>query len=128
MKGLKILTTFIILSVITLLISCNNDDDNADYPLLKVINETSIAHPRYKVSLVGYEFESLAIEPNGDSQTFKLEHGMPSGYENIEVIVQYSSRGTIWRKSKKVNFANGRTSTITLKGCFAEGCDDITIE
>ena len=101
--------------------SCNKDDN--EYPALKVANESNDQWPIKSVKLVGYEFTNLAIGTNGGSQTFILDKGMSDGYNDINVVVQYGPAGSIWTSTKKVNFNEGRTTTITLKGCISyEGC------
>lgn len=116
-------------------ISCNkgdNDNDNHNdnaYPTLTVTNESNDQWPINSVKLVGYEFTNLAIGTNGGSQTFILDKGMSSGYNDVNVVVQYGPVGSIWTSSKKVNFNNGRTTTVTLKGCISyEGCNGFHLE
>lgn len=93
--------------------TCDNGDNNK-YPSLKVVNQYQ-GRSILSVRLVGYEFNNLLISP-GNSQTFTLMQGMPGGYNNINVTVNYG--GSI---SNKFNFNNGKTTTITLKGGGGEG-------
>ena len=75
------------------------------------------------------EFTNLVIDINGGSQTFILDKGMSGGYNDINVVVQYGPTGSIWTSSKKVDFNNGRTTKITLKGCISyEGCPGYRLE
>lgn len=115
--------------------SCGDDCDcpepEENYPSLKVTNDLeddwrSIT----KVSLIGYKFENLNIEPFGDSQTFVLDKGMSGGYENINVTVSYIRyQGVGASASINVDFTKGETTSITLTGCDgAEGCSGIYLE
>ena len=104
--------------------SCNKDDNKNEYPALKVANESNDQWPIKSVKLVGYEFSNLAIGTNGGLQTFILDKGMPGGYNDINVVVQYGPAGSIWTSSKKVNFNNGEITIVTLKGCISyQGCN-----
>jgi hypothetical protein len=99
------------------------------YPSLKVENQNTDSRVIISVNLVGYEFNSLSI-PIGESQTFDLDKGLPGGYSDINVNVAFN---TSTRPSEtlgiKVNFKDGETTTITLKGCVsAEGCDGFYLE
>ena len=103
-----------------------NDDPIEEYPSLKVVNQNESNRKITFVVFVGYEFNNLSIAV-GDSQTFALDKGMPGGYSNINVTVSYST--PYGDKSIKVNFSDGATTTITLKGCTgAEGCDGLYLE
>jgi hypothetical protein len=109
--------------------SCNKDDNKNAYPALKVTNESNDQWPIKSVKLVGYEFSNLSIGTNGGSQTFILDKGMSGGYNDINVLVQYGPAGSIWTSSKKVNFNNGETTTVTLKGCNSyQGCNGYRLE
>ena len=82
------------------------------------------------VTLVGYDFTSLSVN-KGDSQIFNLDRGMPAGYENINVEVSFPriATGRIRFRSIVVNFNDGDTTTITMKGCISgTGCSDIYLE
>jgi len=100
------------------------------YPSLKLVNELKESwRPIVEVSLVGYEFNSLNIEPNGGSQTFTLDKGMPAGYENINVKVRYKQASTyIATRSIIINLKKGNTTKITLKGGSSEGQSGIYLE
>lgn len=109
----------ILLFLLVLFTSCNKDDD---YPTLKIVNQTTNdLHFVKSVKLVGYDFENLIIESN-DSQVFKLNNGMPSGYEDINVRIWINHHYNL-NKNIQVNFDNGETTTITITGC----CSDIEI-
>ena len=107
--------------------ACNKNDDNDDdvvkeeYPSLKIVNQTdNEAYHITSVSLVGYEFNNLDIT-TGNSQTFILEQGMPAGYEDINVDIEYMAGPYNPRLgSIKVNFIKGETTTITLKKGFSD--------
>lgn len=109
--------------------SCNKHDDKDEYPSLKVINESNDHWPIKSVKLVGYEFLNLSISTNGGSQTFILDKGMSGGYNDINIVVQYGPPGSIWTSSKKVNFKNGETTTVTLIGCISyQGCNGFRLD
>jgi len=102
-----------------------------DYPSLKVVNQLEDNWRRItNVSLVGYQFSNLNIEPFGDSQTFVLDKGMSGGFENIYVKVTYLRYSSVYGFADiKVDFKKGGTTTIVLKGCdIAEGCPGIYLE
>ena len=127
---------FVLLSIALSFTACKKDDDIdlnniKQFPCLKVENQlTDYWRSIERVSLVGYEFDNLNISPNGDSQTFTLNAGMPGGFEdiNIEVVyIRYS--GVFGTASIEVDFEIGQTTTITLTGCSgAEGCPGIYLE
>ena len=83
MKYLSIL----LLSVI-LLTSCNSptscDMEGGDAPSLKVTNNACLTIS--SVSLVGYDFQNLAIAEN-ESKTFTLADGLPAGLDDVNVNV-----------------------------------------
>jgi hypothetical protein len=126
-----ILTFFVIVLTFT---ACDKNDDNLTlekYPLLKVENQLKdYWRPIIGVSLVGYKFGNLNIEPKGDSQTFILDKGMSGGYGNIYVSVSYIRYSGVWSSASiKVDFTKGDTTTIVLTGCSgAEGCSGIFLE
>ena len=130
LKFLFQLVTFIgFLGFFLSVTSCNKDDNKMEYPKLRVTNESNDQWPIKSVKLVGYEFTNLAIGTNGGSQTFILDKGLSGGYNDINVVVQYGPAGSIWTSSKKVNFDNGTTTTITLKGCISyDGCKGYHLE
>ena len=118
------ISIFAIFSLIFTVIACkddngitNNENNNngleQNYPILKVVNKHSNASISY-VRLVGYDFNNLNISPN-ESQSFSLTQGMPGGFNNINVSIG------MYGGSIKVNFANGKTTTLTLIGGWAEG-------
>jgi len=127
-----IMKKVILIALITLVsLSCSEDNDpifepevEKQKPSLKMVNE--IGENYYaisKISLVGYEFKTLNI-PKGSSQTFALDEGMPAGFENINVVVYYSSRHVGRSVSAKINFNEEGVTTITLSGqSGCEGCD-----
>ena len=90
----------------------NNNNNSGTYPSLKVVNQHSGRIT--SVLLVGYEFNTLSIN-TGQSQTFALDKGMPSGNNNINVSVTYYYGTTRW-VNKNFTFINGAVTTITLKG------------
>ena len=108
-KYFNLFSILIILGITVVIISC---DPELMYPSLKVVNQHS--RTIYSVRLVGYEFNNLLITTDS-SQNFILENGMPGGYKDINIIVIYGSGSATWSISKKVNFENGKTTTITLK-------------
>lgn len=107
----------------------NDDDDIEEYLFLKVVNQTNDSNSRSitSVTLVGYDFTNLNIT-KGNSQTFNLDSGMPGGYENININVRLSGPQIV-SKNIQVNFKNGETTTITMKGCISyEGCNGFYLE
>jgi hypothetical protein len=133
-----IVTLGILLSFTACEKDCSISNDNAggdvpkeELPSIKVVNQlTDSWRSITEVSLVGYEFNSLNIEPNGGSQTFVLDKGMPGGYENINVKVRFIQASTyIATLSITKDFKNGTITTVTLKGCNSgEGCPGIYLE
>lgn len=116
---MKTKTTIIVMILFSFLVleGCNQNivedasEESNNYPYLKIIDNYPSGDINY-VKLVNYSFENLSIK-NGESQTFKLENGMPAGYENINVVVNYD--GLHMPISLKVNFQNGKTTVIILK-------------
>lgn len=108
----------------------NDSEESTDeYPSLKLVNEVSEYKPITYVKLVGYEFTNLNIEP-GSSQSFSLDKGMPSGYEDIYVTVGYKRYANVGgHRSITVDFHKENTTVIKLKGCEgAEGCRGFYLE
>jgi len=127
------LTLFAFFILLTL-IRCNKDDEKIEdeietFPSLKIAN--SVTDDRYitSIKMVNYEFNNLNIT-SGNSKTFTLDNGMPSGLENINIIVTYKKSTTPSNsKSKTVTFENGKTTILTLKGCIDyEGCNGYTLD
>ena len=130
MKNLFRISGVIILVLSIILIhSCKKDNDSPkEYPSLKVVNQNNDSRSITSVSLVGYEFTNLSIAI-GDSQTFTLDKGMPGGYIDINITVSHKYSAWSGSVSTKVNFNDGETTTITLKGCLAfEGCQGFYLE
>ena len=123
-----VLTTISIVTFVLVFSAC---DDEEEYPSLKVVNELEDSwRSIVEISLIGYDFKSLDIKPNGGSQTFVLDKGMSGGYSGINVTVKYKYySGKLANESINVNFHDGMTTTITLKGCVSyEGCPGIYLE
>lgn len=125
----------LILTIIVFLIgnACHKDEESIEeYPSLRVVNQLEDSwRSIVSVSLVGYEFDNLNIEFDGDEQTFVLNEGMPGGYDDINVTVRYVRYPNIPVEpaSIKVDFVRGETTTITLTGCISvEGCSGIYLE
>jgi len=125
----------LLIVIITGLSSCSEDSMDMSpeqiYPSLKVTNDLKENwRSIINVSLVGYTFGELNIEPSGDSQTFILDQGMSGGLEQVNVRVTYwRYRGITASRSIKLNFNNGETTSIKLTGCDgAEGCPGISLE
>jgi hypothetical protein len=137
MKRLWLIFSLILSALFIPFASCDDDEvdeipDIEKYPSLKVSNQAEDEirpFNIYAVDLPGYDFEALTI-PIGDSQTFILDEGMPEGYEEIDVIIRFGTIGFDHSQSVAVNFENGKTSKITLKGCmeWVEECDGHYIE
>ena len=121
------LTYVLFLSLALSITSCEKEEEKIIFPKLTVVNQ----HDKNgifisSVKLVGYEFNELHIN-NGASQTFNLDKGMPGGFSNINITITYTSPTRYI--SKEVNFINGETTTITLKGgSGAEGAPSTYVE
>lgn len=140
-KGFKKITKFkaqwwaifAIFGIVLTFTACDEDDEcpspsPEEYPSLKVVNQNNDSRIITAVKLVGYEFENLSI-PIGDSQIFTLDDGMPGGYEDLNITVSHKYSAWSGSESIKVNFNDGETTTITLKGCLTfEGCDGFYLE
>jgi len=106
----------------------NEDPIEEEYPSLKIVNQNTSLWWITSVKLVGYEFYNLEITKS-ESQTFVLDKGMPGGYNDINVKVYYTYGAPNGSQSIKVNFSDGATTTIALKGCTgSEGCDGLYLE
>lgn len=67
-----------------------------------------------KVSLVNYVFEPLYIQC-GESNTFELDKGMPAGYNDILVRVDYGMYGNLSvTHSIRKNFSKGSATVIKI--------------
>lgn len=123
----QLMTILSILGLFFFVTSCSSDDDALWHPVLEVVNQTNDVSSRAlinAVTIVGYDFNSLSLA-KGDSQTFLLDNGMPGGYEDININVLLSGVN----KRIKVNFKNGETTKVTMKGCIsAEGCGGFYLE
>ncbi|MFN8259264.1 MAG: hypothetical protein U0W24_26485 [Bacteroidales bacterium] len=119
-----------IISIFLIIISFNTCNKENLYPTLKVENQLEdYWRSIIEVSLIGYEFDNLNIEPNGDSQSFILDKGMPGGFEEINVTIRYIRfSGVITTASIKVDFKGGETTKIILTGCDVGGCSGIYLE
>jgi len=131
-KYLMKLSVLIILFGLSIIhTSCKKDNPEDTYPTLKVTNDLEDDWRSITaVSLVGYTFDNLDIQPFGDSQSFILDEGMSGGYENINVTVRYIRyTGVSASRSLKIDFFDGETTSIKLTGCDgAEGCPGIYLE
>jgi hypothetical protein len=122
----------LVLGIMVMFMACSKNDEKCfieKYPSLKIVNAVSDNNYISSVSLVGYDFNYLNIA-SGNSQTFTLENGMPGGYKSINVTISIRVFMTpIGSLSKTVNFNDGDTTIITLKGCRSyEGCKGIVLE
>ena len=128
MKSLLNLPTLVILCIALTFSACYEHETivtgGSDYPSLSVFNQMRIISPSRAgittVSLVGYEFDSLSIGPNGDYQIFILDKGMSAGYEDINVTVKYilsNTRGPVIQDSTSiiVDFTDRETTVISLR-------------
>jgi hypothetical protein len=121
MKYLSIL----LLSVI-LLTSCNSptcscNEEGGDAPKLKVTNNACMSIS--SVSLVGYDFQNLAIGEN-ESKTFTLADGLPAGLDDVNVNVGVISSTRGFSGDISVDFTAGQTSGIKLvKVKFLNECN-----
>ena len=98
------------------------------YPSLQVMNEVTDSRSITAVKLVGYDFINLNISA-GASQTFTLDKGMSGGYTDINVKVYFTHGTGSSSTTIIVDFSDGETTTIKLKGCISfEGCQGIYLE
>ena len=124
---------FAILGIVIAFTACDKDKDDdgvvvEEHPFLNVVNQNNDSRSITSVRLVGYEFNNLSIAI-GDSQTFTLDKGMPGGYSDINITVSHKYSAWSGSVSTKVNFNDGETTTITLKGCLTfEGCQGFYLE
>jgi len=138
-KGLWLNILFI-LGLLTAFTACessvNSNEDDVDeeiveepqFPFLKVLNQNTDGYPITAVRLVNYEFNNLEID-EGDTQTFTLDDGMPGGYDNINVIVNYRRANRPFSLNIDKDFVDGDTTIVRMKGCIsAEGCDSLELE
>ena len=125
-----------ILGIVLTFTACDQDgleefppEPETENTSIKLVNQLSESYYNItSVKLVGYEFGYLSI-PKGDSKTFILDKGIPGGYEDVNVIVRYSSSHVSRSKSAKVNFNEGGVTTITLTGrSGCEGCEGHRLE
>lgn len=131
-------TFFYLLTAFSILFisSCSKDCDCADdsppatqYPTLTIVNQNNNEAYLTSVRLLNYDFTNLNIEI-GDSQTFRLDAGMPGGHENINIIVAWSRSiyqgGTV---NSSFDFVDGENTTIIFDGCISySGCEGFYIE
>ncbi|PKD43767.1 hypothetical protein [Rhodohalobacter barkolensis] len=132
-------TIFIIVGLFIALTACessvnSNEDteeeisEESQIPYLKVVNQNTDSYPITGVRLVNYEFNNLEIDV-GDSQKFTLDDGMPGGYSDINIIVNYRRAGRSFSLNIEKNFNDGDTTTVRMKGCIsAEGCAGVYLE
>ena len=122
---------FIVGILVFAFIACDKDKDSTEkYPSLKVVNQNDESEKITisSVVLVGYEFNNLSIA-KGNSQSFTLTEGMPAGYNDINVVVKYYAVGQNRSSSIKINFTNGQTSSVTLRGSISgEGSKNFYME
>ncbi len=81
----------LLMLVMMLFTSCGGNVDNkkeVSHYYLEIVNESEYGNIN-AVSLLGYYFSPLAIERNGDAQTFTLSNGMIAGNENVFVSLQF---------------------------------------
>nr|WP_319571439.1 hypothetical protein [uncultured Draconibacterium sp.] len=132
----KRLTFVVFIGTIIVMTACSKDNDKDEsedntevFPSLKITNQNTDSRLITSVKLVGYEFNNLSIDVD-DSQTFILDEGMSGGYSNINVTCSYKYGAyPVASKSIKVDFSNGKTTTITFKGCISfEGCSGFYLE
>lgn len=127
---------YVFLGIIINLTACEKENDcdctsAQKYPSLQVVNQLTDSWRSIKeVSLVGYKYDNLNIEPNGGLLTFELKQGMSGGYEDINIKIVYNRySGVSGTANIAVDFKNGETTIITLKGCSdGEGCSGIYLE
>ncbi len=112
-----------LLSVI-LLTSCKSPTctcPTGDAPSLKVTN--SACGNILSVSLVGYDFQNLAIAEN-ESKTFTLSDGIPAGLDNVNVNVTASYRNRGFNGDISVDFMSGQVASIKIvQTQFTASCD-----
>ena len=123
--------SFVFLAIALSFTACKEDCDSNNteqYPSLTVVNQNSDNWYISSVKLVGYEFNNLNITV-GNSQTFLLNNGMSGGLDEINTIIYFKRTTQSSSESKALDFNNGATTVITLKGCIsAEGCNGFYLE
>lgn len=85
-------------------------------PKLMVVNKNT-NYSIVSVRLVGYTFSNIDIAKNGGTKTFELNNGIAGGYNDVNVTVIYGlSQSATWNASNTYNFADGKTTAVTLNG------------
>ena len=129
-------TFFTMLVLLISFTSCDKDNDDIvegdteiTYPTLKIVNQHGAKfHNITSVSLVGYEFNSLAIKWS-QSQSFTLDKGMSAGYKDINIQINYGEGVQRSRINGIANFTNGKTTVITLNGgSGGEGAESLHLD
>lgn len=102
--------------------------EESQIPYLKVVNQNTDSYPITGVRLINYEFNNLEIGVS-EAQKFTLDDGMPGGYSDINIIVNYRRAGSSFSLNIKKDFIDGDTTTVRMKGCIsAEGCSGLFLE
>ena len=114
--------SMLLLSVFLLTSCSTNTGADSSIPILRLTNTFECGN-LISVSLVGYVFESLAIG-SGESKTFPLTDGIPSGLDNVNVEVNGRESGVNGFTSDiVVNFANGQTTSIKAVPYTEDACN-----
>ena len=101
-----------------ILVSCSGEEQG-NMQLTIVNNHTERIFK--EVSLQDYFFDELEIG-EGDSRTFKLYNGIPSGGLDIGVRLLSRCRGMSWNDVIRVDFEDGKNTIITIKSVEEWGC------
>lgn len=109
----KVLKAWFFVLVANCFFGCNPDEQT---PTLTIYNNSNTDKVISSVRLIGYEFTSLNIT-FGSSHTFILDKGMPGGYTNINVDINFNCGNRGWTVSDSVNFTETNTATINFLHC-----------
>tara|TARA_B100000674_G_scaffold344509_1_gene288265 strand:- start:33 stop:407 length:375 start_codon:yes stop_codon:yes gene_type:complete len=101
----------LLLLFIPLVFSCSSDEDGD----MKLVIENNLNNSRVtSVVLQDYDFENLSIE-SGNTRTFILNNGIPSGSLDIEVRVHLECPTRPSYSTVRVDFFEGKTTTIQVR-------------
>ena len=101
----------LLLLFIPLLFSCSSEEDGD----MKLVIENNLNNSKVTgVKLQDYDFENLSIE-NGNTRTFVLNNGIPSGSLDIEVRVFLERPVRPSQSTVRVDFFEGKTTRIEVR-------------
>lgn len=91
------------------LLFCSCKSGEEETSKLRIEHNAAQTSPIVLVSLLNYEFSNINIS-YGESKTFTLDKGMPAGYDDVYVTVQFGYAAY----SIKKDFKEGGTTVIQL--------------